>query len=393
MGDTPRPTHHSAGSNSLRRSRRPSSDDLAEHGVKRIKANNGTFIRTSPDAAERASHSSSHPGPLSASSMGHPMGRTSALGIGRDGTGELTTYPTSHNRGSASFGSGTEHGRESPLNRRTVGGRDEDEDEFPSPRRPPVPLGVQPHTGNGHASGPITGKPAQARVAALIAGGDDVDAIGSPDIDTAGHETLMEMVEEEDPENVRRGHGGLRHARESMMRNGSRSSMNSQDIDDMIAEVADGDDRSRRGVRSASSAKPRYRGPGSSTHLHTGGILSTFPVHLGQNLDAMSPGPTRSCTPSSQPSPTKFMPTSAASPAPQPPNSRGFVFRNTDVADMEAIVQARSPKELGHRPSLSGPGSFNGYRTSPSGTSGNPVTTQFLLPQSGPPQPKKILDS
>jgi hypothetical protein len=200
------------------------------------------------------------------------LGRTSALGVGRDGTGEFTSYPTSHNRGSASLGSGTEYGRESPLNRRTVDGRDEDEDEFPSPRRSHA---VPPPTGNGHASAPPTRKPAQARVAGLIAASDDIDTIGSPDIDTAGHETLMEMVEEEDAESLRRGHGGTRHTRESMMRNGSRSSMNSQDINDMIGKVADGDDRSRRGMRSAGSAKPRYHGPGSSTNPHTGSVLST----------------------------------------------------------------------------------------------------------------------
>jgi hypothetical protein len=137
----------------LRWSCRPSSDDLAEHGGKCIKANNGTFIRTSPDSAERASHSSSHPGPLSASSIGHTLGRTSTLGVGSEGTGEVMSYPTSHHRGSASLGSGTEHGRESPLNRRAVGGENEDEDKFPSPRRlHAIPQGIQPPTGNGYDS-------------------------------------------------------------------------------------------------------------------------------------------------------------------------------------------------------------------------------------------------
>ncbi|KIM23318.1 hypothetical protein M408DRAFT_332408, partial [Serendipita vermifera MAFF 305830] len=384
-GQAPRPTHNSSNSQSLRRSRRPSSDDLAEiHGGKRVKANNGTFIRTSPDASERTGFAS-HSGPASASSSSHPLSRMI-------GAGEYTSYPTSHHRASGSLGSGFEHGRDSPLNRRMMVGREDDEDEFPSPRRTFVaPTSAQTVIGNGHISNLAasrTGHVRDARVTALA--GDDADAIGSPDGDTTVHESLMEMVDEEDQDGARPMRG-LRHVRGVGMRNGSRSSINSQDIDDMLAEVVD-DESVRRGNGSLrSSAKPRYRSNLSGT-AQAGGGTSTFPIHLGGHSEAHSPGQTRSYTPSSQP-PSKFAPVPSASPVPQPSNSRGFVFRNTDAADMEAQAQARSPEDLGHRPSLSGSGSFNGAQTSPPGTSGNPVTTQFLPPQSGPPQPKKIYHS
>ncbi len=384
-GQAQRPTHNSSNSQSLRRSRRPSSDELAEiHGGKRIKANNGTFIRTSPDASERAGHTS-HSGPASASSLGHPLGR-----IG--GAGEFTSYPTSNHRATGSLGNVPEHGRDSPLNRRLMAARDEEEDEFPSPRRSFVaPTNAQGNHGNGYASAPVSARPGQARdprVTALLAG-DDADAIGSPDNDTTVHESLMEMVDEEDPEHSRPMHA-LRHVRGSVMRNGSRSSINSQDIDDMLAEVVD-DETSRLGGNGAlrSAAKQRYRN--SNPGAATGGVTSSFPIHLGTQSEALSPGHARSYTPSSQTASSKFM--SSVSPAPHPANSRGYVFRNTDVADMEAQAQARSPEELGHRPSLSGSGSFNGANTSPPGNNSNAVTTQFLPPQSGPPQPKKIYHS
>lgn len=373
-GQPPRPTHNSSNSHSLRRSRRPSSDELAEiHGGKRIKANNGTFIRTSPDATERTGHS----GPASASSLGHPLSRINAIAAG-----DYTSYPTSHHRASGSLGSALEHGRDSPLHRRLMATRDEEEDEsFPSPRRSFVaPTSAQAAVGNGHASTPVSARP--VRVAALA--GDEADAVGSPDVDTTVHESLMEMIDEEDPEGPRPARG-LRHVRGSVMRNGSRSSINSQDIDDMLAEVVDDDSSRRGGIR----PKPRYRGPNSSTTPQAGSAVSTFPIHLGTHSEALSPGQTRSYTPS------KGNPAPSVSPAPQLPNSssRGFVFRNTDVADMEAQQQARSPEDLGHRPSLSGSGSFTGAQPSPPGTSGNHITTQFLPPQSGPPQPKKIYHS
>ena len=255
-----RPSHQGTHSNSLRRSRRPSSDDLTEHGGKRIKANNGSFIRTSPDAAERASHSAHQ-------FVAHALGRTgAALGNGRDGTtGDFASYPTSHNRSSGVV----EHGRESPFHRRAIGaGKEEEEDEFPSPRRT---HGAPPSAGNGlHSSVSSLGRPNHAgRVAALLSATEDMDAIGSPDIDTTGHESLMEMVEEEDGDGPRRGLGGLRHDQRSAMRNGSRSSMNSQEIDEMIAEVADGEDRSRREGNGLvrPSTRPRYRPAGSSLSI------------------------------------------------------------------------------------------------------------------------------
>lgn len=276
---------------------------------------------------------------------------------------------------------------------------DEEEDGFPSPRRKfamaaDVPISM---------SAPIPTKRSpttEIKIPSATGAGDDpeADADGSPELDTnitaaaatnqnvEAYQELMELGEDDEAE----AHYANKRRRD--MRTGSRSSFNSQDMEELLDAAAgpQGDEfnPSRRGV-----GLKRYKGS-SGVAPNPGGSISSFPLHPGTNVDVSNPGQPRSYTPSSQPPSAKFVSTSSGAPTQAASNSRGFVFRNTDAADMEAHAQARSPlAEPGHRPSLSG-GSLSGVTShlSPP-TTGPLVTMQFLPPQSGPPQPKKIYHS
>jgi hypothetical protein len=302
--------------------------------------------------------------------------------------------PSSDPRGSA-LNSAVERSNDSPQSRRVaaLSRREEEDEEFPSPRRQyATPITATSSTGpaSGHplSYGKMSPR-GDSRLPTAPADDGEGDATGEAD-PQGPYKKLMELAD--DDEQLARAALAARQARTEGVKNGSRSSMNSQELDDMLAEaVGDGEDGLPRGPDSTvrAAVKPRYRAPNSTITPNPGGTINTFPVHIGPHSDNVSPGQTRSYTPSSQPTPSKFMAMSNVQPAPPVANnSRGFVFRNTDAADMEAHAQARTPEELGHR--LSHSGSFSGSQTSPPGTAGGPVTMQFLPPQSGPPQPKKV---
>jgi hypothetical protein len=231
----------------------------------------------------------------------------------------------------------------------------------------------------------------ESRLTSTIAGDDpEADADGSPEFDVTidaaaaaadrnveAYKELMDLGEEEELDARRR--------RRDMRTN----SLNSQDMEEIFAAAssAQGDDFP---VTQGANTNKILKGPKrykNSVAPNPGGSVGSFPVHMG-NADLSSSGHPRPFTPS-QAASTKFI--SASIPSSQSQNSRGFVFRNTDAADMEAHAQARSPlAEHGHRSSLSG-GSHSGVTSQLSPpTPAPPVTMQFLPPQSGPPQPKKI---
>ena len=340
------PSQDSTSHGSLRRSRKPSTDDLAllASSAKRIKTDSGDYIRVSGEAGgsnglvDRASYARHNHESVVASvppPVRQPSGYAQPSGSERG-----STNPSGHapiKRDSSSLGSGTERGRDSPMDRRVTEVADEEEEEFPSPRRTyAAPSVTTPAVaGNGHGVGTIKPSPLRdTRVSGVDAEPRELEA----------HKKLMELGDEDerDPARLRRGHP---------MRNGSRSSINSQDVEDFLAEVAgDGEGNPHR-------TKAQYRG------AHQPGVDG------------------RPYTPSSHFPPARFLGSS---------NSRSFVFRNTEPGDMEPQNYARSPEEMGHRSTHSG--SFAVRPGSPS-PHGHQVTPQFLPPQSGPPMPKKIYHS
>lgn len=315
--------------------------------------------------------------------MSTPIDPRRAPAYGREGTANSGTVAPSDKRGSGSLGSGTERGRDSPSDRRTTGR--EDDEEFPSPRRQyatPTTATGPSMAGNGRVS---RGPSSLETVAALATAGEDADADadGSPDPTVAAglgaHKELMELAED-DPEALS-GKGSLRRPRPDGLRNGSRSSMNSQDLDEMLAEAVGDEDPSiaRYGTDTSmrSTTKQRHRAASNTLTRNPGGSISTFPLQFGSHPDHAQ---SRAYPASSQPKYGSGLPSG---------NSRGYVFRNMDPAEMEAQSQARSPEESLHRQSFSG--------SLPAGNAGSPpipnpgpMTMQFLPPQSGPPMPKKI---
>jgi hypothetical protein len=212
------------------------------------------------------------------------------------------------------------------------------------------------------------------------------DAAGEADFQDF-YRNLIELAEDNEP--FARAALVARQARTEGVKNDSHSSLSSQELEDMLAEaVGDGDGEHGlprdfdSTVRAA--VKPRYRAPNSTNF---GGTIDTFTMHIGPHSDNDSPGQTHSYTLSSQPTPSKFMAMSNVQPtSPVASNSRGFVFRNTDDANMEAHAQARTLEELDPHPSHSGP--FLGSQTPSPDTTGGRVTMQFLPPQAGMLQPK-----
>lgn len=331
------PSLESTGHGSLRRARKPSTDDLAHlaGSAKRMKTDSGDFVRVSSEVGggngpvDRISDARHNHESLAASAplpMRQLSGHTQPPGFEKGSANPGGHLP----RGSNSLGNGMERGRDSPLDRRVADGDDE---EFPSPRHQHAnPSATTPViVGNGYGAGAMKPSPLRdSRVAGVDRETGELEA----------HKTLMELGEddERDSARLRRGHA---------MRNGSRSSMNSQDVDDLLAEVAGDESDQHRSSRS------HYRG-------------------LPPGADA------RTYTQSSRPS-ARFTSSSV--------NSRSYVFRNTEPGDMETQTYPRSPEEMGHRSTHSG--SFIGRPGSP-GPHGHQVTPQFLPPQSGPPMPKKI---
>jgi hypothetical protein len=373
-----------------RRTRRSSNDDLgAQVGGKRLKTDSGGgYVRVSPETYPR-DYPDSRLVPHSGVATPTDPRRGQAP-FGREGTAHSGTVANSDKRGSGSLGSGTERGRDSPSDRRTVG-REEDEEEFPSPpRRPlttPTTATGRSIVGNGHIStmGRATSG-LEARAGPIAAGDDgDADADGSPDLTGAtvlgAHKELMELVE--DDSEIVSARPGMKRTRSDATRNGSRSSLNSQDIDEILAHAAgDGDDR-RYADPSVRTTTKRHHSAGNTLSRNPGGTISTFSIQFGTHPDSHS----RLYPAATQQSQPKYI--SSGPPAAPPTNSRPYVFRNIDSADMEAQTQARSPEESMQRSSFSGALPVNVAR-SPSAPTAGPMTMQFLPPQSGPPMPKKI---
>jgi len=380
---------------SLRRTRRSSNDDLgAQAGGKRLKTDTGGgYVRVSSEAYPR-----DYPDPrlVPHSGVATPTDpRRAQPPFGREGTATSGTVANSDKRGSGSLGSGTERGRDSPSDRRTVG-REEDEEEFPSPPRrlltTPTTATRPSVVGNGHTSTVSRAASSlEARAGPIAAGDDgDADADGSPDLTVAAglgaHKELMELAE--DDSEAMSARPGMKRTRSDAPRNGSRSSMNSQDIEEMIAQAAgDEDDPSNARYGTDASMRTttkRHRATGSTLSRNPGGSISTFPIQFGAHLD----GHSRLYPTATQQSQPKYM--SSGSPVAPPGNSRPYVFRNTDSADMEAQNQARSSEESMQRSSFSGALPTNVARSPSVPTPGPMMTMQFLPPQSGPPMPKKI---
>lgn len=365
-------------------------DDLtAQPGGKRIKTDSGEYSRVSLETSAHGrepqdSRISNHvPAALPSTPIDPRRGYAPSVGppppFGRD-VAATSGMVSAEKRGAGSLGNGTERGRDSPSDRRmaAIHGRDEDE-EFPSPRRPyvtPTTTTGPSFAGNGHVAGmrPLPGHEART---SLVAPGDEADADGSPDVEVGAHQKLMELAEEDDSE------ARARTMRHPSARNGSRSSLASQDVDEMLAEAAgDGDDgRYATDVSMKSMSRQRHRAGSTNLSRNPGGVISSFHAHIGAPSD-MNPSQARAYTHASQAGASKHGPMST-----QSANSRGYVFRNTDVSEMEAQSQARSPEQSFHRSSFSGSAPSANPELGPSAP---PVTTQFLPPQVGPPQPKKI---
>ncbi|KAG8825930.1 hypothetical protein FRC17_008456 [Serendipita sp. 399] len=372
-------SHESSGHSSLRRSRRPSSDDLASAaGNKRIKTtDNGNYIRVSGDngVTDRGPYTrdgyDTRPS-LSSNSHRSYGGYPNADMAEHDAQGYAPKSATSTRMASA------EHTRASPLDRRLGGGRIEEEEEFPSPLRSYAsPAGTPTVTENGNGIPKIKPSPLREQYKS----GPPSASIPGPDEEHANsleaHKALMELGDDED---------SMAHSqRSSLRRTGSHAA--TQDVDEMLAEVT-GDGSEERGEDpSRLSSKARYRASTSTVTPNPGGTISSFALPAGQRTDVSVPETLLDSRAPSPPVPTLLSSVAVHSPFSSLPSSLSIVFRKTDFGDMKPQSFSRSPEASGHRASNSGSFSTSSL-VSPSGN--GLVHMQFLPPHSGPPMPKKI---
>ncbi|KAG9053584.1 hypothetical protein FS842_007774 [Serendipita sp. 407] len=273
-------SHDSSGHSSLRRARRPSSDDLAAAaGGKRIKTDSGNYVRVSGEnngLVDRVPYArDGYDARPSLSSISHRN-----PGYPNNDTAEHETQAYPAKGATSSRLTGGEHSRNSPLDRRLGGGRIDEEEEFPSPLRSYASTAPTPTVAeNGHSIPRMKPSPLREQYKS----GPPSASVPAPEEEHASfeaHKALMELGDDED---------AMSRAQRSLRRPDSRSG--TQDVDEMLAE-ATGDVSEGRGEDlSRLSSKARYRASASTVMPNPGGTISSFALPAGHRTDSFSRSP------------------------------------------------------------------------------------------------------
>ncbi|KAG8751308.1 hypothetical protein FRC14_007993 [Serendipita sp. 396] len=273
-------SHDSSGHSSLRRARRPSSDDLAAAaGGKRIKTDSGNYVRVSGEnngLVDRVPYArDGYDARPSLSSISHRN-----TGYPNNDTAEHETQAYPAKGATSSRLTGGEHSRNSPLDRRLGGGRIDEEEEFPSPLRSYASTAPTPTVAeNGHSIPRMKPSPLREQYKS----GPPSASVPAPEEEHASfeaHKALMELGDDED---------AMSRAQRSLRRPDSRSG--TQDVDEMLAE-ATGDVSEGRGEDlSRLSSKARYRASASTVMPNPGGTISSFALPAGHRTDSFSRSP------------------------------------------------------------------------------------------------------